>query len=294
MDVATACMLTAFRAWCAVSADSTARVWDLEIGDCMLLLEGHGGPITDMVVSNSGAYLATASMDGTARVWELERGECLFVLSGHRGPVNGVAMDAEAHIAITVSSDGTARTWDLTNGQCRHVLQHGSQGGFQTVSRVAFAPNNQTAITTGEDFLGRVWQVVTGLCVGVLTGHTGWVVDVAVTPYGQHCITASHDFTAMCALPASPFPCNSVCLSQRKVSSCLSTFNPSASISVCSGCNKGASSPFSSPQLVWAVHFVTRVLCQRFHMSKASLCKSVTCVGRALLTNSKGYSIGHK
>eukprot|EP00884_Botryococcus_braunii_P009373 jgi/Botrbrau1/18437/Bobra.0072s0025.1 len=180
-----------------VSADGTARVWDLEIGDCMLLLDGHEGPVTDMAVSSTGAYLLTGSVDGTARLWELERGECLYVLSGHSGPVNGVGIDAEGRLAITVSSDGTARTWDLSNGKCRHVLPHQSHGGLRTVSRVALTPNNQVAITTGEDFLGRVWELGSGMCIAVLTGHTGWVVDVVITPDGQHCITASHDFSAI-------------------------------------------------------------------------------------------------
>ena len=36
------------------SADGTARVWDLDIGDSVLLLEGHAGPITDMAVTSGG------------------------------------------------------------------------------------------------------------------------------------------------------------------------------------------------------------------------------------------------
>ena len=42
-----------------------------EIGDCVLLLDEHTGPLTDMAVSADGAVLATASEDGTARVWDM-------------------------------------------------------------------------------------------------------------------------------------------------------------------------------------------------------------------------------
>jgi len=71
----------------AVSVDSTARVWDMEIGDCVLLLGGHTGPLTNVAAAADGSLLITTSSDGTARVWELEKGECLHVLIGHTAAV---------------------------------------------------------------------------------------------------------------------------------------------------------------------------------------------------------------
>ena len=47
-----------------VSTDGTARVWDMEIGDCVLLLAGHGGPLTDVAASADGALLLTGAADG--------------------------------------------------------------------------------------------------------------------------------------------------------------------------------------------------------------------------------------
>ena len=58
------------------------RVWDMEIGDCVLLLAGHTAPITGLAVAASGGLLVSASADRTARVWELEKGQCLGVLRG--------------------------------------------------------------------------------------------------------------------------------------------------------------------------------------------------------------------
>lgn len=43
-----------------VSTDGTARVWDMEIGDCVLLLAGHGGAITDVAASAVRARTAPA------------------------------------------------------------------------------------------------------------------------------------------------------------------------------------------------------------------------------------------
>ncbi len=41
------------------STDGTARVWDLDIGDCVLLLEGHAGPINDMAITSGESRLCS-------------------------------------------------------------------------------------------------------------------------------------------------------------------------------------------------------------------------------------------
>jgi WD40 repeat protein len=57
-------------------------VWDLEIGDCVLELEGHAGPVTALAITADGSLTVTASEDGTARAYEMEKGQCLRVLAG--------------------------------------------------------------------------------------------------------------------------------------------------------------------------------------------------------------------
>ena len=59
----------------------------MEIGDCVLLLGGHTGPLTNAAAAADGSLLITTSSDSTARVWELEKGECLHVLTGHTAAV---------------------------------------------------------------------------------------------------------------------------------------------------------------------------------------------------------------
>ena len=112
----------------AASADCSARVWDMEIGDCVLLLEGHTAAVTDLAVAQEGSILVTASADHTARVWGLEKGQCMAVLQGHTGSVSAVVVDQFGRFAVTGSADGTGRVWDLHSGQCAHVLR-GHGGG---------------------------------------------------------------------------------------------------------------------------------------------------------------------
>ncbi len=111
----------------AASADGSARVWDMEIGDCVLLMEGHTAGVTDLAVANKGSVLVTSSADHTARVWTLDKGQCRAVLQGHTAAVNAVAVDVQGRFAVTASGDATGRVWDLHSGQCAHVLRgHGA------------------------------------------------------------------------------------------------------------------------------------------------------------------------
>ncbi len=99
----------------------------MEIGDCVLLMEGHTAAVTDLAVANEGSVLVTSSADHTARVWTLDKGQCRAVLQGHTAAVNAVAVDRQGRFAVTASADATGRVWDLHSGQCAHVLRgHGA------------------------------------------------------------------------------------------------------------------------------------------------------------------------
>ncbi len=61
-----------------------------EIGDCVLMLEGHKGPLKDMAVAADGSVVVTASEDGTARAWDL---------------VSAMSLSEAEHIFSDVSSN---------------------------------------------------------------------------------------------------------------------------------------------------------------------------------------------
>jgi len=70
----------------AISAgmDTTLRVWDLETGVCLRVLEGHTKNAWNVSTTYDGQRAVSASLDHTLRVWDLETGACLHVLEGTR------------------------------------------------------------------------------------------------------------------------------------------------------------------------------------------------------------------
>jgi WD40 repeat protein len=61
--------------------DKTARVWDAETGEELLVLRGHTKAISYGFWSPDGRRIVTASTDNTIRIWDAETGEELLTLS---------------------------------------------------------------------------------------------------------------------------------------------------------------------------------------------------------------------
>ena len=59
----------------AVSADGTARMWDVATGRATPALRGHNDQIWGVAFAPDGRSLFTGSWDGTARVWGVANAE---------------------------------------------------------------------------------------------------------------------------------------------------------------------------------------------------------------------------
>jgi len=62
------------------SSDDTARVWNVETGECELVLSGHEATITCIARTSDDSRIATGSIDRTVRIWDAVSGGTLVVL----------------------------------------------------------------------------------------------------------------------------------------------------------------------------------------------------------------------
>ncbi|KAA6407610.1 MAG: mitochondrial division 1 [Lasallia pustulata] len=138
--------------------DDTVRVWDLNLGRCMGLLEGHHASVRCLQVEDN--IVATGSMDASIRLWDLSQAEysphdnyinkeeqeeddggldfenaedlatqtpsssmqdCpLFTLEAHVDEVT--ALHFRGDTLVSGSADKTLRQWDLVKGRCVQTL----------------------------------------------------------------------------------------------------------------------------------------------------------------------------
>jgi small GTP-binding protein len=172
--------------------DYTVRLWDVEAGQCLRVLEGHTNDVERVMWSTDQRRVLSGSADKTLRLWDVETGLCLRVLKGHIGFVRSVAWSADQRRAVSAGGkDNTVRVWDLETGRCLRVLE-GHTGG---VWSVAWSADQNRALSGSQDNTVRMWDVETGRCLHVLKGHAGLVRGVAWSADGHRALSGSGDKT---------------------------------------------------------------------------------------------------
>src|SRR2546421_328599 len=80
--------------------------------------------------------------------------------------------------------DAALRLWDLERGSVQAI------GALtRSIQCVALSPDMRYALTGGIDKSIRVWDLTKGRALRLLTGHTGAVTSVAVSPDGHHALS---------------------------------------------------------------------------------------------------------
>ncbi|CAE8646533.1 unnamed protein product, partial [Polarella glacialis] len=147
------------------SFDGTARLWNLETGECVHQLKGHRrGSIESLAFSPDGTCLATASMDCTVKVWDVELGTCLRTLRGHEDFVRSVAFSPCGGMLVTASEDRRAKLWDSASGNCLRNLRdpkaadNNCNNNNNDNSNDNNNINNDSSNNSGYSHDGAVWS----------------------------------------------------------------------------------------------------------------------------------------
>ena len=171
------------------SEDTTVRLWDVETGRAVRVLEGHKNRVWSVAFSPDGRLALSGSEDGTVRLWEVETGRAVQVLEGHSGQVISVAFSPDGRLALSGSEDDTVLLWGVKTGRPMRVLE----GHSGQVRSVAFSPDGRFALSGSLDRTVRLWEVETGRAVGVLGGLSGGVRCVAFSPDGRQAFSGSQN-----------------------------------------------------------------------------------------------------
>lgn len=189
--------------------DDTVKVWDLNAGRCMGLLEGHAASVRALQVEDN--ILATGSRDATIRLWDLSRAHYdphggQFSKEGEDDddddgiafenpddqpvePPEGSMADCElitlrAHVdeitalhfwgdvMVSGSADKTLRHWDLAKGRCIQTLDvmwAAAQASGSLGSDTSWRQTSR-AVDRTVDFVGALQVFESALACGTADG----------------------------------------------------------------------------------------------------------------------------
>lgn len=210
--------------------DNTVRLFDVQSGEQVKVLEGNTRGLRSVAFSPDGQYIVSGGHDGIIRLWEVKSGRSVRVFTGHMGQVWSVAFSPDGHHVVSSGfDDGSIRLWDVETGQEVLKLKHGN-----SAISVAFSSKGKYLASAGSDIrlweLGNwrlikvfrpknslecfaispdgvlivsgnvrgsleLWNVATGKVIREFKGTNESVLSVAFTPDGRHIASGFYDGT---------------------------------------------------------------------------------------------------
>ena len=156
-------------------------------------LDGHGGPVRGIAVSEDRSELLSASFDYAIIHRSLTAGNSpiLHRLFGHEAAVNDVEFVPGRPLAVSASDDGSVGVWDLDEGTL--VTRFRDTG--DKILDVTVSDDGAVAASAGWDHTARVYDLETMSERAVMRGHDGNVNTVALAGEGNILYSGSYDGT---------------------------------------------------------------------------------------------------
>ena len=158
--------------------DGTIRVWDVENGRQLQVLERHFDRLLSVAWSPNGSKLASGSGDGTIRIWDAVNGSQLRVLRRRKRSIISVAWSPDGTKLASGSDDNTIRIWDAESGSQLWVIE----GHSNWVCSVVWSPDGTKLASGSDDNTIRIWDAVNGSQVQVLRGYRRSINVIAWSP----------------------------------------------------------------------------------------------------------------
>jgi len=139
------------------SWDKTARLWDVETGQCIMTFVGHEQSVSGLFFSPDGKSLVTASSDRTIRVWDLETGAQTRTYDPvHNDCIRSLVLFSGDGEALSSDNAGCLVHWSSSGHALMQYTEH------RTFIYNIFCSNSATGgsfvLTSGEDRAVKIWK----------------------------------------------------------------------------------------------------------------------------------------
>ena len=136
----------------SASRDFTIRLWDVETGSTIRILNGHENYVWSVAFSLDGKKLVSGSEDETIRLWDVETGAELY--TAHLDPIGKnsndvwkVAFSPDGKLLASASDDKKIRLWNVDGDTI--TWEKTLAGHDSTVWSLSFNPDTADSAKNG-------------------------------------------------------------------------------------------------------------------------------------------------
>ncbi len=173
------------------SADETIRLWNLQTGAEVGLIQGHSSSVNALARTVDQNILISAGADRRIHFWALPSGEPIEQIDeAHSGSINSLAVSNNGQWLASADSNGIIKLWDLNTLE---VLDTLTADGTGTINHLRFTRDDSYLASGGKALL--LWDLNNPAEPLLLEGHTTFVNRIEISDDNQTLISASADRT---------------------------------------------------------------------------------------------------
>lgn len=175
------------------SEDCTARIWNMERGECAHVLQ-HDDLVSAVCLNESHAVTGTHS--GKIFLWNVSSGALTHSLEAHTARVMALAFSLDGKLLISGCADHSIRVWDIATKKCLRELT----GHAGWVSGLVVHSESGLLFSSSGDCSIKQWNIETGentQTMGQILVKQTYEVDLSHRPTEDRFNTHTQDATCL-------------------------------------------------------------------------------------------------
>lgn len=151
----------------------------------LVIRQGHKSAINMVKYSPTGKHIYSAGEDKSIKMWDVSTGIDVNTLYAHEAGVITMDLSEDGKWLVSGDRNGTIIVWDAITGAVKTKIDSAHIGAANTVK---LTKDLTKIISGGEDELIRIWSI-TGDSLGVVTGFSSPIKNLAISPSGDRIVT---------------------------------------------------------------------------------------------------------
>lgn len=171
------------------------RIWNIQTGEVIVVLSGHGNNVNTITFSSDGKWLAsgggeweTNHSDNSVRLWDLStgKGQTLFEATAS---ILSLTFSHDSKILAVDDYSKTVTLWDIQENKITRQIEREPNNSDSVIT---FSPDDTRLVLNDQHGVG-LWDVTTSEKVSEIGMGQHYVTEAVFTPDGSYLVMSSRN-----------------------------------------------------------------------------------------------------